>query len=165
MVILHKKMSGSLPFCILLLIINVTKKQEDEYMCRLVDVTTNTGDIVRVSEYKKQQIEEIINKASDCTMIDQIILFGSSLNSDCKKNSDIDVVIISKASVSKLSQNKRYRAYWERIYKLDSFQTDYDVLYFTSYEDIERKKEQVPVCKEIIEKGKIIYHKKGEECA
>lgn len=134
-------------------------------MGRLVDITTNTGDIVQVSEYKRQQIEEIISKASDCAIIDQIILFGSSLNSDCKENSDIDVVIISKASVSKLSQNKRYRAYWERIYKLDSFQTEYDVLYFTSYEDIERKKEQVPVCKEIIEKGKIIYHKEGEDCA
>lgn len=48
---------------------------------------------------------------------------------------------------------------------LDGFQTEYDVLYFTCYEDIERKKEQVPVCKEIIEKGKIIYHKEGEDCA
>lgn len=134
-------------------------------MCKLVDVATNTGDVILVSEYKKQQIEEMIQKAADCALIDQIILFGSSLNSDCKENSDIDVVIISKASVSKLSQNKRYRAYWERIYRLDSFKTDYDILYFTSYEDIVSKKEQVPICKEIIEKGKIIYHKEGEVCA
>lgn len=134
-------------------------------MCRLVDVITNTGNVVQVSEYKKAQIEEMIQKASDCTVIDQIILFGSSISSDCKENSDIDVVIISKESVSKLSQNKRYRAYWERIYQLDCFKTDYDVLYFTSYEDIVNKREQVPVCNEIIEKGRIIYCKEGEECA
>lgn len=134
-------------------------------MCRMVNVVTNTGEQVLVSEYKKSQIEEMIQKAADCAAIDEIILFGSSVNMSCEENSDIDVVIISREPVSRLSQNKRYQAYWERIYQMDHFKTEYDVLYFTSYQDILNKKDKVPICKEIIEKGKTIYQKEGKHSA
>lgn len=134
-------------------------------MCRMVNIVTNTGEQVPVSEYKKSQIEEMIQKAGDCTVIDQIILFGSSINMSCEEDSDIDVVIISRETVSKLSQNKRYQAYWERIYQKDHFKTEYDVLYFSSYQDIVNKKDKIPICKEIIEKGKTIYQKDGRHSA
>jgi len=103
----------------------------------------------------------MISKASSCELIDQIVLFGSALSDSCKEDSDIDVVVISKAGVSKLSQNKRYRAYWNMIYGIDDFKTEFDVLYFSSYEDILKKKETAMICKEIAEKGKIIYTKEG----
>lgn len=130
-------------------------------MCKLVDITTSFGTQIAVSEYKKKHIEEIIDKASTCHLIDQIILFGSTLSDECGENSDIDIVIISKESVSKLSQNKRYRAYWNMIYGVDDFNTEYDILYFSSYEDIIKKKEKTPICKEIAEKGKVIYKREG----
>lgn len=130
-------------------------------MGKLVTVSTSFGTQILVSEYKKRQIEEIIEKASSCELIDQIILFGSTISDSCTENSDIDIVVISKASVSKLSQNKRYRAYSNMIYGIDNFKTEFDVLYFSSYEDIINKKEKAMICKEIAEKGKIIYIKEG----
>lgn len=49
------------------------------------------------------------------------------------------------------------------IYGIDDYKTEFDVLYFSSYDDIIKKKEQAIICKEIAEKGKIIYIKEGYE--
>ena len=132
-------------------------------MCKMIKVITNLGTQVSISEYKQKQVEEMIQKAPSCQLIDQIVLFGSVLREDCKDESDIDVVIISKVSVSKLSQSKRYRAYWEKIYKLDDFKTDFDILYFNTYDDIVKQKDEALICKEILEKGQTIYKK--DACA
>lgn len=76
-------------------------------MCELVDLKTNLNTKVKVSEYKREQIQKLISFASLCKDIRQIILFGSALNDTCSKDSDIDFVVISDLSVSQLPETKR----------------------------------------------------------
>ena len=42
------------------------------------------------------------------------------------------------------------------LYLLD-FSQEYDFLYFKSIDEIYQKKEKAPICKELAEKGQIIY--------
>lgn len=59
----------------------------------LVDLKTNNG-IVKVNSLKKAELELLINEASKYSSIDEIILFGSSTNTECRKKSDLDLCFI-----------------------------------------------------------------------
>ena len=129
-------------------------------MCKLVAIDTNINTKVKVSEYKQNQIMCIIKLAASCEEIEQIILFGSSLEEKCTERSDIDFVVISKHPVSVLSKKKSFREFLEHLYMNDDFESEYDILYFKSVEEISKNKED-RICAEINEKGKVIYEKRG----
>ena len=129
-------------------------------MCKLVAIDTNINTKVKVSEYKQNQILCIIKLAASCEEIEQIILFGSSLEEKCTERSDIDFVVISKHPVSVLSKKKSFREFLEHLYMNDDFESEYDILYFKSVEEISKNKED-RICAEINEKGKVIYEKRG----
>ena len=127
-------------------------------MCKLVNMQTNFHTSIQVADLKKGYIENIIENAGKCNKIDAVILFGSSLESRCKEDSDIDIVIISKLSVNGLSRFKSFHEFTKNIYAKDLKQ-DYDILYFKSLAEIEKKQNQTAICKELMTKGKIIYRK------
>ena len=127
-----------------------------DYMCKLQEINTNFDSSVLVADNKSKLIECIIELAKDCSDIDAIILFGSVLETRCKKTSDIDIAIISKKTVNALSEKKSFRQFKDRIYLLDMSQ-EYDFLYFKSLEEIDEKKDSASIFKELAEKGKVIY--------
>lgn len=130
-------------------------------MCKLVKMQTNFGACIDVADIKKNFIENIIVSASQCKQISEIMLFGSSLEERCTKESDIDLVIISKSSVNSLSRLKSYDKFMKSIYEYDMNQ-EYDRLYFKSMKEIEEKSEEIEICNELIRKGKVIYRRLEE---
>ena len=129
-------------------------------MCKLVGVSSYDGTQIDVASIKKDAIKNIIESASLCPNIDAIVLFGSSLEERCTADSDIDIVIISKKTVSALSQLKSFKKFMDMVYLFDMSQ-EYDRLYFKSIEDIEQKVDKQQICKEIVSKGKIIYRREA----
>lgn len=129
-------------------------------MCKLVGITSNLGEMIKVADIKKKYIQNIIESASKCKSIEAVILFGSALEERCTDNSDIDIAIISKYTVNGLCRLKSYIKFMSDIYGFDLSQ-EYDRLYFKSFSEIEEKKDETYICKELIEKGKIIYKKVG----
>lgn len=129
-------------------------------MCELLELKTNLNTDIKVSEYKYDQIRNLISLASLCKEIRQIILFGSSLCDTCSEDSDIDFVIISDLSVLQLSKKKTFKSFLEKLYLSDDFKTEYDILYFNSLEEIYSNQEDW-ICSEIANKGELIYDSKG----
>ncbi len=125
-------------------------------MCEMAVLKTNTGTQIHVADIKKTIIERIILIASVCKEIDYIILFGSSLENKCTERSDIDIAIISNTSRSKFLRSKSYSRFTTALYNIDEEQC-YDILQFNSMEDL--KKKSSPVCRDIVNKGKIIYRR------
>lgn len=126
-------------------------------MCKLVDIRTNYGDIIQVADIKKDSIQNIITAAQNCKNINEIILFGSSLQERCKDSSDIDIAVISNVSRAKLFNSKSYQNFTRQVY-LYRMGQDYDILQFNSLKDIEDSKEAV--CYDIRRDGKLIYRRK-----
>lgn len=127
-------------------------------MCKLVPLKTNFGTKVEVADVKKDFIENIIIEAQKCKQISAIILFGSALEERCKNSSDIDIAIISQQTINSLCRNKGFSRFVEAVYSMD-FSQAYDRIYFRSIEEIEQKKDIVPICKELLDKGKVIYRR------
>ena len=125
-------------------------------MCRLVEMKTNYGSTVQVADIKKDSIQNIIEAAQHCNTINEIILFGSSLEERCKDSSDIDIAIVSNVSRSKLFNSKEYRQFTSQVY-LYKMGQDYDILQFNSPQEIENSKDAV--CYDIKRVGKVIYRR------
>lgn len=124
-------------------------------MCRLTALSTDKQ--IQVADIKKPIIEKIVVIANICKEIDYIILFGSSLENKCTERSDIDLAIISNVTRAKLLRSNSYDRFTTALYNIDDEQT-YDILQFNSMEDL--KKRDNAVCKDIVNKGKIIYRRK-----
>ena len=126
-------------------------------MCTLVDLKTNFGDTVQVAEIKKTSLENIIEAAEDCDKIDEIILFGSSLQERCHESSDIHIAIVSNVKRAKLFNSKAYRNFTKQVYLFKMGQ-DYDILHFNSISEIKNSSDAV--CFDIEREGKVIYRRK-----
>ena len=133
-------------------------------MCRLIMLQTNFQTEVAVADVKKIYIENIIKSAEKCNKIDAIVLFGSSLEDRCEDESDIDIAVISKYTVSRLCQYKSFRDFTDSVYSINVDQ-NYDILYFKSLDEIVKKKEKAGICNELLQKGKVIYRMKGHKNA
>ena len=129
-------------------------------MCKLIKINTNFNSSVMVADYKAKIIRHIIDTAKNCHDIDAIMLFGSVLDMRCKEKSDIDIVIISKKSVNALGNRKSFNEFIKNLYLMD-FSQEYDFLYFKSIDEIYQKRDEVPICKELSEKGQIIYKRQA----
>lgn len=125
-------------------------------MCKLTALKTDVDSQIQVADMKKPIIEKIIMIANICKEIDYIILFGSSLEDKCTEQSDIDLAIISNITRAKFLRSNSYSKFTTALYKIDEEQT-YDILQFNSMEDLKKKKS--PICREIMNKGKIIYRR------
>lgn len=125
-------------------------------MCRLITLRTNFQTEVKVADIKKSYIENIIESAEKCKKIEAIILFGSSLEIRCKEESDIDFAVISKYTVNHLCRHKSFRKFTDSVYGKDLHQ-NYDILYFRSLDEIEKGEGKADICRELLQKGKVIY--------
>lgn len=130
-------------------------------MCKLVTIKTNFGTKVNVADIKKDCIENIISQANQCEHIDYIILFGSSLEESCQEVSDIDIAVISNVTRLRLFALASYDKFVTELY-MKKEQQDYDILQFNSMEHLKQKKDSV--CRDIVDKAKIIYMRGGAQC-
>lgn len=127
-------------------------------MCKLVNINTNYNTEVKVADIKRGYVENIISAAEHCSQIIAIILFGSALEERCKETSDIDIAIVSKHTVNALCKMKGFTKFVEQIYEYD-YKQKYDRLYFSSLDEIENKQNETWICKELVQKGRIIYRR------
>ncbi len=125
-------------------------------MCKLVKVNGNAAGTIYVADIKAGIISQIAEIAGLCPKIDCIYLFGSCLETRCTDDSDIDLAIVANIGVSKLVNNRGFRQFKERLYHIDANQ-DYDFLYFKSVDQMKNSPDFV--CRDIIDKGKVIYEK------
>ena len=61
-------------------------------MCKVVVMNVDNRKI-RVADIKKKYMNNIIDAAKKCDLIDKVILFGSSIEDRCKESSDIDIAV------------------------------------------------------------------------
>ena len=94
--------------------------------------------------------------AKGCSKIEEVILFGSSLEERCNEQSDIDIAVISNVTRAKLFSNKAYHEFIRKIY-LHKIGQDYDVLQFSSISDIHSSEDMV--CFDIKRTGQTIYRR------
>ena len=120
----------------------------------MTKILSNYGAEINVSSIKSDTISKIIKLSDECKAIEMIGLFGSSLEDKCTKDSDIDLAIVSNLPINKLFRLKSFLRFKSNLYNLDINQ-EYDFLYFSSLEQI--KKSNDFVCRDILDKGKIIY--------
>ncbi len=119
-------------------------------MCKIVNVKIN-GKTIQVAEIKKKYIQNIVDAAEECDMIDKIIIFGSCIRPDCKEDSDIDVAVFGSLTRVKGMTSAKYRRFADRLAMYDDFNQSYDLLYFKSDENY---KEAIM---DEIEKGEVLY--------
>ena len=121
-------------------------------MCQVVRM--NTGDRqIRVADIKKKYIQNIIDAAKKCDLIDRVVLFGSSLEERCNEMSDMDLAVFGNQSPARALTSKKYEAFSRQISSFDQYSQVYDILYFRS-----GAVNKSPIIEEI-KKGEILYAK------
>ena len=127
-------------------------------MCKLAKLKTNFNTEISVAENKLSVLNNLISIAALCPKIDAIMLFGSALEDRCTAQSDVDLVIISRDTITALSKYKTYLDFQKALYLHDMSQ-EYDFLYFRSLDEIEARKSENAICRELSDKGKVIYRR------
>jgi len=100
-------------------------------MCKVLPMNIGSRQI-RVAEIKQKYIENIIDAASKCDLIDRVVLFGSCLEERCREASDIDIAVFGNQPRSRALTSKKYERFARQLYSFDNFSQDYDILYFRS---------------------------------
>ena len=98
-------------------------------MCKVLPMNIGTRQI-RVAEIKQKYIRNIIDAASQCDLIDRVVLFGSSLDERCRDNSDIDIAVFGNLNPSKALSSKKYECFARQLYSFRDHEQAYDILYF-----------------------------------
>lgn len=122
------------------------------YMCKLTTITNSKNETINVADIKKDYILNIIKACHLCDKIQKVILFGSSIEEKCKKESDIDVAVFGNDSKAKMFKSKKYRAFVNSVCSFGDLQ-DYDILYFDN-----RKIQNYGIMQDI-SKGALLYER------
>ena len=99
-------------------------------MCKMVAYANDRY----VADIKLPHINNISEQAGKTKHISRIILFGSSLENRCTKNSDIDIAVFGNKTKSRYINSKEFVTFKSDLFKFDLNQ-DYDVLYFKDGND------------------------------
>ena len=119
-------------------------------MCKVVKM--KIGDrTIRVADIKKKYIENIVDAARECDYIDRVVLFGSSIESRCKEDSDIDLAVFGNVCMSRCLRSKKNLNFVSRLSEFDNLLQRYDILYFRT-----GVKDKSPILNDISE-GEVIY--------
>lgn len=124
-------------------------------MCRVVTAKNNIGQNFKVADIKLDYVMNIINQASNCDAIDKIYLFGSSKETRCREDSDVDIAVFGNITKSQMYKRAGYRKFRNGIYSFlkDGKFQDYDILYFrTGTNDTSE------ILKDVYN-GELIYHR------
>lgn len=100
-------------------------------MCKVTEMKLN-GRSFKAADIKQKYIANVVDAAGKCELIDRIMLFGSSTESRCTEESDIDLAIFGNRSEYKALRSKQYDRFTDQIYKFDDSGQAYDLLYFES---------------------------------
>lgn len=98
-------------------------------MCNVIEIELNDM-IVHISDIKREYIENIVDAAKGCKIIDRIIVFGSSITEHCTEESDIDLAIFGNVVPSRAYRSAEYRNFQKKIYSKNNHKQSYDMLYF-----------------------------------
>lgn len=127
-----------------------TRDSRINRMCKVIETTVDNRKI-RVAEIKEKYMQNIADAAKECDYIDKVVLFGSSLESRCKEDSDIDLAVFGNVCMSRCLRSKKYDDFTKKIYKFDDFDQAYDILYFRT-----GVKNNSPILNDI-NKGEVLY--------
>ncbi|WP_026496133.1 nucleotidyltransferase domain-containing protein [Butyrivibrio sp. WCD3002] len=119
-------------------------------MCKVVSVQIGNRNI-KVADIKRKYLENIVASAEECTFIDKIVLFGSSIEDRCTADSDIDIAVFGAHPKGKALTSKQFRRFADRLAEFDDFLQSYDILYFKT-----GKKDDSAILAEI-DKGEVLY--------
>ena len=95
----------------------------------------------------KEMIKDFVRRISPVIAIDNVIFFGSRSRGEAKKNSDIDLLVISK-DFEGVKFFKRSPA----LYMVWDYPYDIDIICLTPKE-FEKKKKQIGVISEAVKEG------------
>ena len=95
-------------------------------MCRMVPFK----DGQYVADIKLPHIVNISEQAKKTDNIRRIVLFGSTLEERCTKESDIDIAVFGTKSKGSYIDSKEFRLFKKNLFQFD-WDQDYDVLYFS----------------------------------
>ena len=123
-------------------------------MCRVVPMQIGDRQIM-VADIKQKYIQNIIDAAKKCDLIDQIVLFGSSIEERCRESSDMALAVFGNQSPSRALESRKYEQFSRQISSFDNYSQVYDILYFRS-----GGAQKSPILEEI-SKGEIIYAKEA----
>ena len=121
-------------------------------MCKVVVMNVDNRKI-RVADIKKKYMNNIIDAAKKCDLIDKVILFGSSIEDRCKESSDIDIAVFGNQIRSKALSSKKYERFARQLFAYNDFEQDYDILYFKSGTPIKS------LIMDDIQKGEVLYER------
>lgn len=128
-------------------------------MCQMVSIKTNFDTEIQVADIKKDVIENIIKAASVCTKICQIILFGSAIENRCQEDSDVDMLVVSDITRSRLYKDKGYQEFLKRLHEKDEYEQRYDVICVHGMEELYQKQDSVGLFRDVIEFGQTLYRR------
>lgn len=128
-------------------------------MCQMVSIKTNFDTEIQVADIKKDVIENIIKAASACKRICQIILFGSAIEERCQEDSDIDMLVVSDTTRSRLHKDKGYREFLKKLHEKDEYKQTYDVICVHGMEEIYQKQDRVGLFRDVMECGQTLYRR------
>lgn len=98
-------------------------------MCKMTEVVVKDRKI-RVADLKEKYIANIVDAADKCDLIDRVILFGSSIEERCHKDSDIDLAVFGNEPEMKALTSKKYERFARQLYGFDDHNQAYDLLYY-----------------------------------
>ncbi len=128
-------------------------------MCKMVSIKTNFDTEIQVADIKKDVIENIIKAASACTKICQIILFGSAIENRCQEDSDVDMLVVSETTRSRLYKDKGYQEFLKKLHEKDEYEQRYDVICVHGMEELYQKQDSVGLFRDVIECGQTLYRR------
>lgn len=129
-----------------------TRDSRINRMCKVIETTVDNRKI-RVAEIKEKYMQNIADAAKECDYIDKVVLFGSSLESRCKEDSDIDLAVFGNVCTSRCFKSMKYRRFVRRLSMFDNLLQRYDILYFKT-----GSKDRSPILKDI-DKGEVVYER------
>lgn len=136
--------------------INVSYEEGGIRMCKVIPISIGSRQIC-VAEIKQKYIRNIIDAASQCDLIDRVVLFGSSLQERCREKSDIDIAVFGNQPRSRALTSRKYERFARQLYAFDNHAQAYDILYFRSGSD-----DSSPILHEI-SRGEELYVRKESE--
>lgn len=130
-------------------------------MCRLVGINTNFDTKIMVADIKMKYVINILEKADICKNICSIYLFGSVLKEECKEESDIDVLVVSDITRSKLYKLKSFNQFLIKLHEKDDYVQQYDVICVHGMKELEKNQHRVMLYHDILANGRELYRRKN----
>lgn len=129
-------------------------------MCKLVGIDTNFDTRIMVADIKTEYIVNILEKADICKDICSIYLFGSVLNEECKADSDIDILVVSDITRSRLYRTKNFKQFLMELHEKDDYFQQYDVICVHGMKELQKNRHRVMLYDDILTNGRELYRRK-----